>query len=64
MTGKRMNMRSTETLTARHDGWGGTSIKLTLLASSSLLLVAASDNKPGWKLDADGKIEMKDGNPI
>lgn len=24
----------------------------------------AFDNKAGWKLDADGKIEMKDGNPV
>lgn len=24
----------------------------------------AFDNKAGWKLDKDGKIEMKDGNPI
>lgn len=31
-----------------------------------LLAVMAFDNtvKAGWKLDADGKIEMKDGNPI
>ncbi len=24
----------------------------------------AGDGKPGWKLDADGKIEMRDGNPV
>lgn len=24
----------------------------------------AFENKAGWKLDADGKIEMKDGNPV
>lgn len=31
----------------------------------NLLLATAFDSgKPGWKIDADGKIEMKDGNPI
>jgi hypothetical protein len=29
-----------------------------------LLSSAAYENKGGWKLDADGKIEMKDGNPV
>ena len=31
---------------------------------SVLALLTAYDNQPGWKLDADGKIEMRDGNPI
>lgn len=35
--------------------------KLALLSAVSLL---AFNNKTGWKLDADGKIEMKDGNPV
>lgn len=26
--------------------------------------VRAFENKPGWKLDAEGKLELKDGNPI
>jgi len=30
----------------------------------SFLATMAFDNKAGWKLDADGKIEMKDGNPV
>ncbi len=35
------------------------------LSTASILSMAyAYDNKGGWKLDADGKIEMKDGNPI
>lgn len=29
-----------------------------------LLSTTAYDNSTGWKLDADGKIEMKDGNPV
>lgn len=27
-------------------------------------LAFAGEGKPGWKLDADGKIEMRDGNPV
>jgi hypothetical protein len=34
-------------------------LKNRLLATS-----VAYDNSAGWKLDADGKIEMKDGNPV
>lgn len=32
--------------------------------ASLLATVYAYDNRGGWKLDADGKIEMKDGNPV
>ncbi|AHJ10686.1 hypothetical protein P106B_03 [Rhizobium phage vB_RglS_P106B] len=28
------------------------------------ILLATAFNNAGWKLDADGKIEMKDGNPV
>lgn len=35
--------------------------KLALLCAVSL---RAFNNGPGWKLDADGKLELKDGNPI
>ena len=28
------------------------------------ILSASAFNNPGWKLDAEGKIELKDGNPI
>jgi hypothetical protein len=35
-----------------------------MLLTSVALFARAFDNKSGWKLDADGKIEMKDGNPI
>lgn len=35
--------------------------KFALLAS---VAVRAFNNGPGWKLDADGKLELKDGNPI
>lgn len=39
--------------------------KFSLLSAVSILAVAfAFDSQAGWKLDADGKIEMKDGNPI
>jgi len=40
--------------------------KLTLLGSiSCLALLSAFDNgTPGWKLDAEGKMVLKDGNPI
>lgn len=30
----------------------------------AILLSSAAFNNGGWKLDADGKIEMKDGNPV
>jgi hypothetical protein len=36
--------------------------KLAFLLSSVSLY--ARENKAGWKLDADGRIEMKDGNPV
>lgn len=37
-----------------------------LTTTTALVSVAATafDNKGGWKMDADGKIEMKDGNPV
>lgn len=35
-----------------------------LLATTALIAARAFENKAGWKLDADGKIEMKDGNPV
>lgn len=35
-------------------------VKQTMLK----LLSAVAFANPGWKLDADGKIEMKDGNPV
>lgn len=38
--------------------------KLVTLCSAYALLAAFDNGTPGWKLDADGKIEMKDGNPI
>lgn len=38
--------------------------KKLLLASVFATFVGAFDNTAGWKLDADGKIEMKDGNPV
>ncbi len=34
------------------------------LLMTTILSAMAFENKPGWKLDADGKIEMKDGNPV
>lgn len=35
------------------------------LALLTTVAVAAFDNKPGWKVDADGKLELdSDGNPI
>lgn len=37
---------------------------LVTTALSLLTLTAYDPGKPGWKLDADGKIEMKDGNPL
>lgn len=37
---------------------------LVTTALSLLTLTAYDPGKPGWKLDADGKIEMKDGNPV
>lgn len=40
-------------------------MKKHFMAVSCLALLSAFDNgSPGWKLDADGKIAMKDGNPI
>jgi hypothetical protein len=35
-----------------------------LLASTALFVLPLARANPGWKLDADGKIEMKDGNPV
>lgn len=35
-----------------------------ILAHIAILSATAFDNKAGWKTDADGKIEAKDGNPI
>jgi hypothetical protein len=41
---------------------------LTTIAAAAILagfrFPVAFDNKAGWKLDKDGKIEMKDGNPV
>lgn len=39
-------------------------MKKLLTTTAFLTSVFAFDNEPGWKLDADGKIELKDGNPI
>ncbi len=39
-------------------------MKKALMISTALLLVTAYDNKTAWKLDADGKLELKDGNPV
>lgn len=36
----------------------------TLLASTMIAAAAAFNNKAGWKLDADGKITLKDGQPV
>lgn len=37
----------------------------TIMAHVAILLTASAfNNQNGWKLDADGKIEMKDGNPV
>lgn len=38
--------------------------KLLHTTAISLLTAVAFDNAGGWKTDEDGKIEMKDGNPI
>ena len=35
-----------------------------LLASIAHIVPVAAFQSAGWKLDADGKIEMKDGNPV
>lgn len=34
------------------------------LRSIGFAVAFESGNKPGWKLDAEGKIEMRDGNPV
>lgn len=39
-------------------------MKKLLTTTAFLTTVFAFDNQAGWKLDADGKIEMKDGNPV
>lgn len=39
-------------------------LTLALSLRSLGYAVAFEGAKPGWKLDADGKIEMRDGNPI
>lgn len=42
-------------------------MKTLLLANTALAILHATafePGEPGWKLDADGKIELKDGNPI
>lgn len=37
----------------------------TLLAATALAFARSTDpGKAGWKLDADGKVELKDGNPV
>jgi hypothetical protein len=36
----------------------------TRLALLSTVSIAAFENRAGWKLDADGKIEMRNGNPV
>lgn len=38
--------------------------RYTLALATSVTFPVAFENKNGWKLDADGKIEMKDGNPV
>lgn len=35
-----------------------------MLALGVSVIAIAFENKSGWKLDADGKVEMKDGNPV
>lgn len=37
---------------------------MTMKSIIARLLATAAFANPGWKLDADGKIEMKDGNPV
>jgi hypothetical protein len=37
---------------------------MTIKTHIATLLLAAAFNNAGWKLDKDGKIEMKDGNPV
>lgn len=37
---------------------------MTKILAHIAILSATAFNNPGWKLDADGKIELKDGNPI
>lgn len=41
-------------------------MKLATLLASTIIASATAFNsgKAGWKLDAEGKIEMKDGNPV
>ena len=37
---------------------------MTKILAHIAVLSATAFNNPGWKLDADGKLELKDGNPI
>lgn len=39
-------------------------MKTNILKATTALQLAFEPGKPGWKVGADGKIEMKDGNPI
>lgn len=37
---------------------------LALRATGHIVAYESGEKKPGWKLDADGKAEMRDGNPV
>lgn len=37
---------------------------LSLRATGHIVAFESGEKKPGWKIDADGKIELRDGNPV
>lgn len=41
-----------------------TSLLMTSALAATMVPVAYDPGKNGWKVDADGKLELKDGNPI